>query len=146
MKAKILEWLARYLPLEMAATAFALAGGIAADALNFNPAVVAFAAAWAENAGFYGYALVREVRRLLGHQPLSFASVRLVLLPSARTLLYEFGPAEALDSLFLRPACMYLAPQLTGALATGLLLGKVVADVAFFAIAIVAYEWRKSRG
>lgn len=143
MRAKALEWLARYLPLEIAATACALAGGLGVAGLGFNAAIVAYAATWAENIGFYGTALVRELRRKLAGEPLSVTATAPHLLATARSLVSEFGPAELLDSFVLRPGCMYLMPVVTGDLASGLVAGKVLADVAFFGIAIVAYEWGK---
>jgi hypothetical protein len=145
VKAKLLEWLSRYLPLEIAATACSLAGGLGAAAIGMNAGIIAYAATWAENAGFYGYALAREVRRTTAGAPLSLMSRGPTLLQSARTLIAEFGPAEVFDSFVVRPACMYAIPQLTGNLALGLILGKVVADVAFYGLAVAAYEWGKSR-
>lgn len=142
---KPLEWLKRYLPLEIAATACALSGGMGAAYFGAGPAVIAYAATWSENIGFYGVALVRELRRRAGAQPLSFASAAPAVMPSARALLAEFGPAELLDSFVIRPAAMYALPMLAGDLALGLLLGKIIADAAFFGLAIVAYEWRKGR-
>ena len=145
MKAKLREWLWRYLPLEIAATIFALGGGFAAASFGFNGAVIAYAAAWAENTGFYGTALIRELRRSSGGERLSIASAGPRLVPTVRALATEFGPAELLDSFIVRPGCMYLLPLLTGDLALGLICGKVLADVAFFGLAIVAYELGKSR-
>jgi hypothetical protein len=145
MKAKLIEWLARYLPLEIAATACSLAGGLAAAAVGMNAAVVAYAATWAENAGFYGYALTREVRRAMSSTPLPAMALGPALLSSSRALVAEFGAAEVLDSFVVRPACMYLLPQITGNLAVGLVLGKIAADIAFYGLAVAAYEWRKSR-
>lgn len=145
MRAKLLEWLARYLPLEVAATACALGGGMAVAWLGAGAVAIAYAATWAENTGFYGVALVREIKRRLAGAAASFATVGPAVGPSIRALAVEFGPAELLDSFVLRPACMYALPALIGDLALGLIAGKVIADVAFFGIAIVAYEWRKTR-
>ncbi len=142
---KPLEWLKRYLPLEIAATVCALTGGMAAAYFGANAAVVAYAATWSENIGFYGVALVRELLRRVDGQPLTFTSAAPALVPSTRALLAEFGPAEILDSFVIRPAAMYALPMLVGDLALGLLLGKIIADLVFFGLAIVAYEWRKGR-
>lgn len=142
---KPLEWLKRYLPLEIAATACALSGGMASAYLGASPTVVAYAATWSENLGFYGVALVRELKRRAGGQPLSFAAATPALVPSSRALLAEFGLAELLDSFVIRPAAMYAMPMLTGDLALGLLAGKIIADAGFFGLAIIAYEWRKGR-
>lgn len=145
MKAKLIEWLARYLPLEIAATACSLAGGLGAAAFGMNAAVVAYAATWAENAGFYGYALTREVRRVMNAGLFPAMPLGPAILSSSRSLVGEFGAAEVLDSFVVRPACMYLFSQLTGNLAVGLVLGKIAADIAFYGLAVAAYEWRKSR-
>ena len=91
MRAKLIEWLARYLPLEIAATACSLAGGLGAAAIGMNAAIVAYAATWAENAGFYGYALAREMHGRLTGAPLSMTAARPALLSSSRSLLAEFG-------------------------------------------------------
>ncbi len=145
MKAKLIEWGARYLPLEIAATACSLAGGLGAAAIGMNAGIIAYAATWAENAGFYGYALAREVRRTVAGAPLTAMVLGPALLTSSRALIAEFGAAEVFDSFIVRPACMYVMPQITGHLALGLVLGKVVADIAFYGLAVAAYEWGKSR-
>lgn len=145
MMARMLEWLRRYLPLELMATAFSMAGGLGAAALGANAGVIAYVATAMENVGFYGYALSREVRLRLGASPISPATVGPLLLPASRNLLGEFGPAELIDSFVLRPACLYALPKLTGNLAIGLLLGKLAADAAFYGLAVIAYERRKAR-
>ncbi len=143
MWARLLEWLRRYLPLEIAATVCSLAGGLGAAVVTTNGGVIAYAATWAENVGFYSYALVREIRRSLGTEPVSLAALKSTLLPSTGALIAEFGAAEVLDSFVVRPACMYLLPKLTGHLAIGLVLGKILADVVFYALAVIAYECGK---
>jgi hypothetical protein len=131
VRARLGRWLRRYLPAEIVALLTAFAGAGVAQALTGNAAVVALAAAWAENVGYYATMLVRElrversVRRTLGN------------------LALEFGPAEALDSLLIRPAMMYMATQLVADLALGVLLGKLAADVAFYVPAIASYELRR---
>jgi hypothetical protein len=52
----------------------------------------------------------------------------------------EFGPAEALDTLALRPFAMYVGPLVVGNVMLGVLVGKLVADVTFYGFAIVGYE------
>lgn len=145
MRAKLMEWGRRYVPLEIAATVFALAGGFAAATLTANGAVIAYAATWAENVGFYGLALWREIRGRLAGTQLSFASGMQALSASSKSLALEFGPAELFDSFVLRPAAMYFLPQMTGDLALGLVLGKVLADAAFYGLSILSYEWAKRR-
>jgi hypothetical protein len=64
---------------------------------------------------------------------------------TALALFAEFGPAEALDSLLVRPVCMYTGPFLTGGVASGSLLGKIAADAVFYTVAIVSYEVAQRR-
>jgi len=49
-----------------------------------------------------------------------------------RNLIIEFGPAELLDVLAVRPFFMYLIPKLTGDFLLGTFIGKMIADVIFF--------------
>ncbi len=56
----------------------------------------------------------------------------------------EFGPAEAIDSILIRPVAFYAGPILFGNVAVGWMLGSVTADVAFFVMAIFSYERFKS--
>jgi hypothetical protein len=145
MRAKLTEWSRRYLPLEIVATLFALVGGLCVAGLTDNSVVIAYAATWAENLGFYGFALIREARVRFGETPVTGASTVPVLAASCKQLALEFGPAELVDSFLLRPACMYFLPTLIGDLAMGLLAGKLIADFAFYGMAIAAYEWGKRR-
>src|SRR5262249_51219026 len=89
------------------------------------------AAAWSETIVYYTIMSAREV-----------LAVRSVARAVAN-LVFEFGIAEALDSLLLRPVCMYLATQLFGDVTIGTILGKFAADVVFYVPAISAYELRR---
>lgn len=130
---KLREWLARYLPLEIAATVTALAGGLGAALITDDAIVIAYAGALAENTGFYALAIGREMRSADRHG----------LVASVRRVAWEFGVAEALDSLVLRPLAMYWATVALGSLGAGIVVGKVLADLAFYAIAILFYERSK---
>ena len=54
-------------------------------------------------------------------------------------LVAEFGVAELLDTLLLRPALLLAGVWLLGDPLWGLLAGKVVADIVFYAIAAGAF-------
>lgn len=82
---------------------------------------------------YYATMLAREIRAYPS-QP---------LLITLRNLVLEFGFAEALDTLLLRPTLMYLAAQLVSDLRLGVILGKLAADVIFYVPAITAYELRR---
>jgi ABC-type proline/glycine betaine transport system permease subunit len=55
----------------------------------------------------------------------------------------EFGPAEVLDVLAVRPFFMYLIPTLMTNFIVGSFIGKTLADIVFFVPAILMYEVRK---
>ena len=52
----------------------------------------------------------------------------------------EFGPAEIVDTVLIRPAAMFLASLATGNVIVGVLIGKVAADIVFYGLAITSYE------
>lgn len=140
VSARIAEWLRRYLPAETVAIVCTLVAGVAASRAGGHPTVVALAGTWGENAGYYGTMFLTEIgrgRARAGGRGVG-GSWR-----ALRNLALEFGPAEALDSLLVRPAAMYAGAAITGSVPLGLLLGKLAADVAFYGPAIAAYELRK---
>jgi len=61
-----------------------------------------------------------------------------------RDMVVEFGPAEVLDTLLVRPAAMYLATRTLGTATAGVVTGKVAADAVFYTIAIIGYELRRA--
>ena len=126
------DWLRRYGPAELLALVGALAGYLLVDAATGNGAAAAFGAAAGDNVAYYGALLAREVRRTGA------------VLRSLRTLACEFGPAEALDSTVVRPACTALATAALGP-AAGVIAAKLLADLAFYVPVIGTYELRKLR-
>lgn len=57
-----------------------------------------------------------------------------------RSVAVEFGPAEVIDSVAIRPAALYLGPMLSGNPVFGLIVGKLVADVGFYGCTVLSYE------
>jgi hypothetical protein len=131
LTAKLSEWFWRYLPLEIISTITAVLGAYGAALFTDNRVVIAFAATWIENVGYYAYAIYRE------HKP-DIPAAR-----TARNLLVEFGIPEVMDSFIVRPFCMYVGTQWIGNLGLGIAAGKIAADVVFYALVIVFYEARK---
>ena len=123
-------WLRRYMPAELVCTATGLLGAWIAAVLTGSPAVIAIAGTLGENVGFYGMMLGREIAQR-GARSLSAI---------IRDLMLEFGLAEALDFLLLRPALMYGGQMLAANTALGVVAGKLVADVLFYVPAIISYE------
>jgi hypothetical protein len=129
-RARVRRWLRRYLPAEAAGTFAALVAALLAARGGIEAAVVA--AAWAETVAFYAFVTARELRERSGAAG------------ALRRVVAEFGPAEAVDTLFARPLLMYAFVAPLG-LAAGVVAGKLAADLVFYALAIPAYELRERR-
>jgi hypothetical protein len=129
-------WLHRYLPAEIIGTSAALAAALATASGGVERAVIA--AAWAEAIAFYAFVTVREFRHLRAGRHATRAAARAV-----RDVIAEFGIAEAADTILLRPLLMYAFAATLGGLIPGVIAGKLVSDVAFYALAIPAYEFRE---
>jgi ornithine decarboxylase len=137
-RVRVREWLLRYGPAEVAGTAGAILAATAVDRFAVD-AATAYAGAIGEGFAFYAVLLIRDLRRqraTRGHH----GAVR----RTVRDLVVEFGPAEALDTLLVRPLAMYLGTVVLGTTWLGVAAGKVAADAVFYALAIAAYETRKS--
>ena len=130
-----LVWLRRYLPAELVCTVTGLLGAWAAAVLTGSPAAIAVAGTWGENVGFYGMMLGREIAQR-GMRSLS---------PIIHDLILEFGLAEVLDCLLLRPALLYAGQMLAPNTAMGVVAGKLAADLIFYVPTIVSYELLRRR-
>lgn len=140
MMNKLKEWIKRYLPAEIFAIIGAIIGGVLAHILSENLFVTAISATAAENIGFYGQILYVDLReRKIKDEKITFLGSLKVL----RNIILEFGVAEYIDSLLIRPAAMYYFPQLIDNIPVGILIGKLVADVTFYIPTVIAYELRK---
>ncbi|MEV4622270.1 hypothetical protein AB0J74_26600 [Asanoa sp. NPDC049573] len=126
---RVRDWLARYAPAEAAGITGALLAAAAVD----SPEAAAVAGTVGETVGFYATILVRDLRA--GGRPAAVV----------RDLAVEFGAAEVLDTLLVRPAAMYLATRALGTATAGVVAGKLAADAVFYTIAIIGYELRRQR-
>jgi hypothetical protein len=57
-----------------------------------------------------------------------------------RSVAVEFGPAELIDSVAVRPVAYYVGPLILDNTIAGWIFGKLVSDVAFYVLAIFSYE------
>ena len=140
-------WLRRYLPAELSGTVSALLAAQLALMGSRSLAVAALCGSIGETVGYYAAAIVRDVtahyRLHRGHD--SRRRLWLTCFTSLRSLLIEFGPAEAIDSAFVRPYLLWVSPQLVGQVQTGWLAAKVAADAVFYTLAIAGHEFHKRR-
>jgi hypothetical protein len=139
---KVVEWLQRYLPCEIASTVAELGAATLIYLWTGSFALAAIVGTVASSVGYYGTAYLNAVRWSYQHRTDRSRLARAVMANALalRSIAVEFGPAEAIDSLVVRPAALYLGQVLTGSPVVGLLIGKVVADIAFYGCAICSYE------
>lgn len=128
-------WIRRYAPLELTGLGVAATAGVTTLVLTQNTAISALLAAYGETLGFYVAAFIAEFHRRPAHNRHTFAVIKSVVL--------EFGAAEAFDAFVVRPALMVLFERLTNNLVLGFVIGKVLSDIAFYGLAITSVKLRK---
>jgi hypothetical protein len=128
---RAMRWLRRYGPAEVAAVLGAVAGADLAALWWGDGAAIAFGGSIGEAIAFYGFLLVRDLR-----------AKRAGVGVTVRDLVFEFGPAEFVDTLAVRPLAMYLGQLALGSTLGGVIAGKVAADLVFYGLAILSVELR----
>ena len=144
MRKKILEWVKRYAPAEIFATLGAVIGANAVFLLTQNRVVSAYAGAMGDTICFYLVMLTRDIiAGIVQHKSNNKEYRASSLAKDTRNILIEFGPAEILDTLIIRPFLMYFFSSALSSYAFGILLGKISADIVFYFPTIISYELRK---
>jgi hypothetical protein len=140
--AKLREWIRRYLPCEIAGTVGELGGAAVAYLATGSLAAAAITAAIGASIGYYAAAYLSALRWSYRQQtPRHWTSRVLVAnLLAMRSVVIEFGPAELVDSVMVRPAAFYAGPLLFHHVVAGWIFGKLVSDVAFYVFAVLSYE------
>jgi hypothetical protein len=137
-----MEWVRRYLPCEIAGTVGELGGAAVAYRLTGSVAAAAIIATVGASAGYYAAAYTSAVRWAYREYNGRPTATRLVVanLFAVRSVAIEFGPAELIDSIAIRPLAYYFGPMIFGNVAAGWIFGKLLSDIGFYALAIVSYE------
>ena len=141
-RARLREWVRRYLPCEIAGTAGEFGAAALAYVVTESLAVAAVTATVGASVGYYAAAYTTALRWSYRDQRWRRVPARLAVanLLALRSVAVEFGPAELIDSVAVRPLSFYLGPALFGDVLAGWAVGKVVSDAAFYSCAIVSYE------
>ncbi len=134
--ARIVHWLDRFGWAELAGLATSYIGYHLIASTGVGGVAAAFGAAIGENVGYYSVIFLRDLRG----QPVDQRQPGRV----ARAMLHDFGIAEGLDTLILRPGLTWGAVALLGPV-WGIAVGKFLCDLAFYGIAISFYERRRAR-
>jgi hypothetical protein len=137
------RWLHRYALAELAGVGTALLAGWLAGVAALPLLAIGYASAIGENVGFYGTIVGRQIAADRRHAHAVGQRYRLAQMwVTMRELMLEFGPAEVLDSLVIRPFAMALGVRLLGQV-SGIVAGKLAADVTFYLPVILTYELRR---
>lgn len=126
MNKTLLRWIKRYGPPEIFGIIGVYVGYFLTEQFSHITWIDAYGAAFGENVGFYGVILFQRLRakEKLWH------------------VLAEFGPAEFLDSLILRPATLFAGVGFFGPI-LGLFIGKIAGDIVFYVPVILTHEFLK---
>lgn len=130
----------RYLPCEIAGAVTAVAVGSFTFALTASPVLGAIGATLGENLGYYAIAAITAWRR---ERP-EASDARVAVIRCVRSMVGEFGPAEIVDTLIARPLLMLAAAKLMDSAPAAWLVGKLLADVVFYAIVIGCWRGAES--
>jgi hypothetical protein len=142
-RVRIRQWIHRYGVAEVAGTSAAILASLTARALTGNDVAAGYAGAVAENLGYYGVIVGREVRAdaRLAREASRGYGLRGAF-RTGRNLVFEFGFAELLDTGAVRPLAMAMGVHYLGG-GLGTVAGKLVADLAFYVPVIIAHELRR---
>jgi hypothetical protein len=141
---KIKEWLWRYIPAEFFATVGAIGSAVLLYIITDNRLIAAYAGTIGENIGYYGFISISDLKNNKEkYHKLGKKFGIIGYIKTVRDLVLEFGFSEALDSLLVRPFCMYWFPIWMPTYDIGIFTGKFIADVIFYIPTITAYELKK---
>ena len=144
MKNKILEWIKRYLLADIISTVLSLGTAWLIMEYGDDRVLAAFIGSAVASLSFYLLIAFSDVRKSIKQHKQEDKTYKIKsFLIDFRNLIIEFGPAEILDVIAVRPFFMYLIPILIGNFLLGTFIGKMISDAIFFAIAIIMYELRK---
>jgi hypothetical protein len=143
IKVKIKGWVKRFLPAEVVGTIVAIVVSSLTHYYTNNAIVAAYAGSVCETIAFYATIIVHDARIASKElkeegKTLTFRSFVYLL----RNILFDFGLAELMDSLLLRPFCMYIFPIWLRNYPLGILVGKIASDIVFYLPVIISYELR----
>lgn len=136
------EWIIRYLPYEIVSAAGELGGVALAYAITHSLVAGALAGTLGAAIGYYATAFLAAVRQAYRQLNERVGSMRVVVANALalRSVAVEFGLAEFVDSLGVRPVAYYLLPTMLGNAVAGWVAAKVISDAVFYLLAIFSYE------
>ncbi|MEI7981803.1 MAG: hypothetical protein WCI71_09110 [Bacteroidota bacterium] len=144
MKFRIKEWIRRYAWAEVFSTLLTFLFGWASSGVTNNYVLIAYAGTIGAATGFYGFIFIRDIySSYLKREPGTIGAKFLLVVRCLRNMGFEFGLAELLDFLLVRPFCLLYGPVILNNYFWGILAGKTIADIIFFTLSILMFEIRK---
>ena len=143
---RIKEWIKRYGLAEVISLSLTVISSWLTFKLTQNNVTTALIGTWIGNIGYFGTILIEDI--LLATRQLKSIGKHYSLetfYKNVRALFVEFGVAELIDSLFIRPTLMYYIPLWIDNLSWGVVIAKFVADITFYVPAILSYELSKKK-
>jgi hypothetical protein len=139
---KFREWIRRYLPCEIAGTVGELGGAAVAYMATGSLAAAAITATIGASVGYYAAAYLNALRWSYRQEAGRRWTSRVLMsnLLAVRSVVIEFGPAELVDSVAVRPVAFYAGPLLFHHIVAGWIFAKLISDVAFYVCAVFSYE------
>jgi hypothetical protein len=137
---KAREWLNRYALPEITSGFFSVFLATLAMYTTGNIVLAGYVGTLADNFSYYGIIVYRDLRkrRKKGGR-IKFTD----FITEMRNLLIEFGPAEYLDTIAIRPFFLVLAPFFVPIYPIAVIVGGFLADFFFYIPTIFGYEFRK---
>jgi hypothetical protein len=143
LKSRLKLWLRRYGIAEVCGFVTAFLGFKLGQHYGSSRILSAYLGTLGENVGFYGFMLAREIRmehRRSRERNAAYGSLGVI--KTLSHLGFEFGIAEAVDGLVVRPLSLNLATKALGD-GYGVLTGKLAADLIFYVVAMIFYDLRQ---
>ena len=135
---KIRNWVKRFLPAEIICVITAVGCAKIIKLFTSNNLTIGYAGTVGEAIGFYSTIFVQnylsEGRKVTikNEKIYKIGFFKIVL-----NIIQEFGPAALIDGVLLRPFFMYLFPLILNNLTLGIIVGKLLGDISFYALIIV---------
>lgn len=143
LKQKLLEWIKRYIPLEIFSYIIIIFAILITQLLSEDIVLSAVVGTYAGYIGYFFLAFVREVISSYRERKENDEKYRFNnLIKDVKNLLIEFAPAITIRILILSPF-IGLTQKIIADEYTAQLIANILSDLVFYIIAIAMYEIRK---
>ena len=137
---KIKEWFNRYVIPEFTSGFFSIFLATFTMYSTNNLIIAGYVGSLADNISYYGVIVYRDMKKRKKKKGrIKFSDFMIEM----RNLLIEFGVAEYLDTIIVRPFFLIVAPYFIPIYPLAVIVGGLIADVFFYIPTIFGYEFRK---